>query len=141
MYEDAIFKIANPPPSIPLHENSRDTRTPEKPCTSLHTAFIPEPLGRFLRLGAQNARNFLPFPGVQMGGSNRPSFVAEKANQYEQSGVETNTSVKTGFNLSVCGIALSTRLATVSRAARSKAYASGFKTNDWLVWPMELWVS
>ena len=42
-----------------------------------------------------------------MGGSNRPSFVAEKANQYEQSGVETSTSDKIGFNLSVCGIALS----------------------------------
>ena len=115
MFEDAIFAIAPPPPSIPLHENSRDTRTPEKPCTSLHTPVIPEPLGRFSRLGAQNARNSLPYTGVQMGGSNRPSFVAEKANQYEQPGVETSTSDKIGFNLSVCGIALSMGVAPVVR--------------------------
>ena len=49
-----------------------------------------------------------------MGGSNRPSFIAEKANQYEQSRVETSTSVKTGFNLSACLLALSMGLTTVN---------------------------
>ena len=107
-------RLQPPPPSIPLHENSRGTRTPEKPYTSLHAPVTPEPLGRLSRLGAQNSRNSLPYTGVQMGGSNSPSFVAEKANQYEQSGVETSTSDKIGFNLSVCGIALSMGLTTVN---------------------------